>query len=94
MISEFTPPGIRVVALRSGYGIEAGRLYTVRGFVTNRHWRTREPDPHVLLDEIGHPAGMPPGRFGEIGFPRDAFRTPSLAGARARAGIRKEAVHA
>ncbi len=74
MISSFTPPGIRIVALRSGFGIEAGATYTVRGFVINRHWRTREPDPHVLLHEVA----MPRGTIGEIGFPRDGFRIPDL----------------
>lgn len=73
-ISAFTPPGVRVIALRSGYGIEAGETYTVRGFVVNRHWRTREPDPHVLLEEVA----IPRGRIGEIGFPRDGFRIPNL----------------
>lgn len=79
MISAFTPPGTRILAMRSGWGIEAGEAYTVRGFVINRHAKTREPDPHVLLVEIGHPVGFPSGKFGEIGFPRDAFRIPSLA---------------
>lgn len=74
MISAFTPPGIKVIALRSGYGIEAGALYTVRGFVINRHWRTREPDPHVLFHEIAQPRGC----IGEVGYPRDAFDIPSL----------------
>ena len=74
MISEFTPRGIKVVALRTGFEIVAGRLYTVRGMVINRHWRTREPDPHVLLEEIAQPLG----RFGEVGYPRDAFDIPSL----------------
>ena len=79
MISEFTPPGIKVVALRTGYGIEKGELYTVRGFVLNRHWKTREPDPHVLFDEIEHPIGHPHPVYGdEIGFPRDAFDIPSF----------------
>ncbi len=73
-ISEFTPPGIKVIALRSGYEIVAGRLYTVRAFVINRHWRTREPDPHVLFEEVGRPRG----RFGEIGYPRDAFDIPAI----------------
>lgn len=79
MISEFTPPGIKVVALRSGEPhlvpeIVAGRLYTVRGMVMNRHWKTREPDPHVLLEEVGRP----PGRLGEVGYPRDGFDIPAL----------------
>jgi len=74
MISEFTPPGIRVVALRTGFEIVAGRLYTVRGMIINRHWKTREPDPHVLFWEVSHPRG----RFGEIGYPRDGFDIPSL----------------
>lgn len=80
MISAFTPPGIRIVALRSGFGIDAGTLYTVRGFVVNRHWRTREPDPHVLLDEVS----MPRGKLGEIGFPRCAFDIPNLTPAEQR----------
>lgn len=74
MISAFTPPGIRIVALRSGFEIEAGQTYTVRGFVVNRHWRTREPDPHVLLDEVRRPMG----KRGEVGFPRDGFVIPDL----------------
>ncbi len=74
MISEFTPPGIKVVALRTGFEIVAGRLYTVRGFVINRHWRTREPDAHVLFEEVRHPNG----RRGEVGYPRCAFEIPSL----------------
>ena len=78
MISEFTPPGIQVVALRTGgegvREIVAGRLYTVRGFVINRHWKTREPDPHVLLEEVVRPRG----KFGEVGYPRDAFEIPAL----------------
>ena len=79
MISEFTPPGIKIVALRSGFGIEKGALYTVRGFVINRHWRTREPDPHVLLEEIHHPKGWPAPKQGDAsGFPRDGFDIPSL----------------
>lgn len=78
MISEFTPPGIQIVALRSGDDtvreIVAGRLYTVRGFVLNRHWKTREPDPHVLLEECQRPLGL----RGEVGYPRDAFEIPAL----------------
>lgn len=74
MISEFTPPGIKVIALRTGVEIIAGALYTVRGMVINRHWKTREPDPHVLFEEVGRPLG----RFGEVGYPRDAFEIPSL----------------
>lgn len=79
MISEFTPPGIKVIAVRSGQPhvapeIVAGRLYTVRGMVINRHWKTREPDPHVLLEEVGRPMG----RLGEIGYPRDGFDIPAL----------------
>lgn len=74
MISEFTPPGIKVIALRSGFEIVAGTLYTVRGFVINRHWKTREPDPHVLFEEVGRPLG----RRGEVGYPRDAFEIPAL----------------
>lgn len=78
MISEFTPPGVQVVALRSGRigvsEIVKGRLYTVRGMVMNRHWKTREPDPHVLFEEVGRRMG----RFGEIGYPRDAFEIPAL----------------
>ena len=78
MISQFTPPGIQVVALRSGLKgvreIVKGALYTVRGMVINRHWKTREPDPHVLFDEVGRSMG----RFGEIGYPRDAFDIPSM----------------
>ena len=73
-ISAFTPPGVAVVAVRAGCGIELGKLYTVRGFVLNRHWRTREPDPHVLFEEVA----MPMGEFGEVGFPRDGFEIPSL----------------
>lgn len=75
MISAFTPPGIKVAALRSGHGIVAGQMYTVRGFVINRHWRTREPDPHVLLTEYQHRRG----RISEIGLPRDAFTIPDFA---------------
>lgn len=78
MISEFTPPGIKVVCLRTGKvcpEIKVGALYTVRGFVINRHWRTREPDPHVLLVEVGRPDG----KFGEVGYPRDAFKIPFLS---------------
>ncbi|SCW77279.1 hypothetical protein SAMN02927924_02783 [Sphingobium faniae] len=78
MISAFTPVGTKIVALRSGHGVESGKQYTVRGFVVNRHFRTREPDPHVLLEEILHPVGWPAGRFGEIGFPRDVFNYPAL----------------
>ena len=78
MLSAFTPPGTRVVALKSGYGLQAGETYTVRGFIINRHWRTREPDPHVLLVEVPHPVGMPEGKISEIGFPRTAFRIPNL----------------
>lgn len=79
MISEFTPPGIKVIALRSGEAaiapeIVAGQLYTVRGMVLNRHWKTREPDPHVLLVEVGRP----PGSRGEVGYPRDGFDIPAL----------------
>ncbi len=74
MISEWTPPGIKVVALRTGFEIVAGRLYTVRGMVLNRHWKTREPDPHVLFEEVSHPRGS----LGEIGYPRDAFDIPAL----------------
>jgi len=77
VISSFTPPGMQIVAIKAGFGIERGSLYTVRGFVVNRHARTREPDPHVLLVEIAHPVGLAPGRYGEIGFPRDAFSYPS-----------------
>jgi hypothetical protein len=76
-ISEFTPPGIKVVAIRSGKvcpEIVAGRLYTVRGMVINRHWKTREPDAHVLFEE----ATRPLGKRGEVGYPRDAFEIPSL----------------
>lgn len=78
MISPFVPPGVLIEALRSGYGIVAGERYTVRGFVLNRHWRTREPDPHVLLTELLHPVGLPKGKRGEIGFPRDGFVIPDL----------------
>jgi hypothetical protein len=79
MISQFTPPGIQIVALRSGEPdvapeIVAGQLYTVRGMVLNRHWKTKEPDPHVLLEET-----VPRiGRHGEIGYPRDVFEIPAL----------------
>lgn len=83
-ISAFTPPGMQIVALKTGFGVEKGTLYTVRGFVINRHARTREPDPHVLLVELDHPVGHPRGRFGEIGFPRDAFAYPSLSSAPAK----------
>jgi hypothetical protein len=79
MISAFTPSGMQVVARKSGYGIAKGEVYTVRGFVVNRHARTREPDPHVLLVEIDHPVGHPRGKYGEIGFPRDAFDYPRTA---------------
>ena len=75
MISEWTPPGIKVIALRTGFNIVAGRLYTTRGMVINRHWKTREPDPHVLLEEVEF---LRPGQRGEIGYPRDAFDIPSL----------------
>lgn len=79
MISEFTPPGIQVIALKSGKDrapeIVKGQLYTVRGWVLNRHWRTREPDPHVLLEEVAAPRG----RRGERGYPREAFDIPSIA---------------
>ncbi len=79
MISEFTPPGIQVIALRGGKErgvgeIVKGQLYTVRGFVICRHWRTREPDPHVLLEEVARPRGQ----RGEVGYPRDAFEIPAL----------------
>ena len=78
MISEWTPPGIQVAALKDGGpGVEeirAGHLYTVRGFVINRHWKTREPDPHVLFEE----AVRPKGKRGEIGYPREAFEIPAL----------------
>lgn len=74
MISAFTPPGIKVVALKSGAEVVAGRTYTVRAFVINRHWKTREPDPHVLFEEVAHPSG----RRGEIGYPREAFDIPNL----------------
>ena len=74
MISAFTPPGVQVVALRTGYEVEAGATYMVRGFVVNRHWRTREPDPHVLLVEIARPRG----RIGEVGYPRCAFVIPNV----------------
>lgn len=75
MISAFTPPGVQTIALRTGYEVEAGATYTVRGFVVNRHWRTREPDPHVLLVELARPCG----RIGEVGYPRDAFVIPNTA---------------
>lgn len=65
-----------IVALRTGYGVETGKVYHVRGFVINRHWRTREPDAHVLLVEIEHPVGFPKGKYGPIGFPRDGFNYP------------------
>jgi hypothetical protein len=78
MISEYTPPGIQVVSLKNGGpGVEeirAGQLYTVRGFVINRHWKTREPDPHVLFDEVARPKG----KRGEIGYPREAFDIPAV----------------
>lgn len=74
MISEFTPPGIKVVAIRTGGNIVTGRLYTTRGMVLNRHWRTREPDAHVLLVETR----QPPGRFGEVGYPREGFELAAL----------------
>lgn len=77
MISEFTPPGVKVVALRNGIAcpeIVKGALYTVRGMIINRHWKTREPDPHVLFEEVGRPMG----RIGEVGYPRDAFDIPSM----------------
>jgi hypothetical protein len=74
MISEFTPSGIKVIALKTGFEIVRGQLYTVRGMVINRHWRTREPDPHVLFEEVGRPKG----RIGEVGYPRDAFDIPAL----------------
>lgn len=80
MISEHLPSGTQVVALRSGHGIEAGRVYTLRGFVLNRHWRTREPDPHALFWEIEFPRG----KRGPIGFPRDAFSLPVPAPERLR----------
>lgn len=74
MISTFTPPGIQVAALRTGFDIKAGNLYTVRGFVLNRHWRTGEPDYHVLFEEVVRPMG----RRGEVGYPRDAFIIPDI----------------
>ena len=40
----------------------------------NRHWRTREPDPHVLFAEVGRPLGT----RGEVGYPRDAFDIPAM----------------
>ena len=80
MISAFTPPGVQIVALRSGFEVEAGATYTVRGFVVNRHWRTREPDPHVLLVELARPRG----RIGEVGYPRDAFVIPDIVPAEGR----------
>ena len=83
MISAFTPAGMKIVALRTGYGITQGEIYTVRGFVLNRHARTRQPDLHVLIDEILHPVGWLKGRFGEIGFPRDVFDYPLLNDVRA-----------
>lgn len=73
VISSFTPAGMQVVAKRSGFNIVAGAIYTVRGFVLNRHWRTREPDHHVLLEEVT----FPDGRIGPIGFPRDVFDYPA-----------------
>jgi hypothetical protein len=80
MISEFTPPGIQVVANRDGGAVAPevvkGRLYTVRGFVINRHWRTREPDPHVLLQEV---AAAPGKNGGERGYPRHAFDIPTFS---------------
>ncbi|PHQ58831.1 MAG: hypothetical protein COC10_13795 [Sphingobium sp.] len=82
MISAFTPVGMAIVAKRSGYGIIAGAVYHVAGFVLNRHWRSRAADPHVLLAEIDHPLGWPRGRYGRIGFPRDAFDYPATAPAR------------
>lgn len=74
MISEFTPPGVKVVAIKSGFEIVAGRLYTVRGMIINRHWKTREPDAHVLFEEVSRPLG----KFGEVGYPRDPFEIPAL----------------
>lgn len=74
MISEFTPPGVKIIALRSGYGIEAGKTYTVRGMILNRHWRTREPDAHVLVDEA-----VPPSPYEGSGYPRCAFEIPSFS---------------
>ena len=76
MISRFTPPGCVIRALRGNgtLGVYAGRLYTVRGFVLNRHFRTKKADYHVLLAEVS----APPGRYGETGFPRDAFVIPDL----------------
>lgn len=84
MISSFTPVGMEIVALRTGFGIEAGEVYTVRGFVVNRNARTKKADPHVLVEEVLHPVGHPPGKYGEIGFPRDAFDYPSLLPAPAK----------
>lgn len=58
MISEFTPPEVKIVGLRTGGKIVAGRVYTTRGMVLNRHWKTREPDAHVLLHEVSAPRGQ------------------------------------
>ena len=90
MISEFTPPGIKVVAIKTGFEIVAGRLYTVRGMVINRHWKTREPDAHVLFEEARHRRG----RKGERGYPREAFDIPSFTAksAEKKAPIRRMAM--
>ena len=93
MISEFTPPGIKVIALRSDPRVPEigkGALYTVRGMVINRHWKTREPDPHVLFEEVGRPLGL----HGEVGYPRDAFDIPSFTAksAEKKAPIRRMAM--
>lgn len=77
MISQFTPPGIKIVALRSGGDrdeITAGAIYTTRGMVMNLHWKTREPDAHVLLEEVR--ADDRGG--GERGYPRDGFELATL----------------
>ena len=93
MISSFTPPGIKVVALRSGKvcpEIVAGQTYTVRGMVINRHWKTREPDAHVLFEEVSRPHG----KFGEVGYPREPFDIPSFTAksAEKKAPIRRMAM--
>lgn len=91
MISEFTPPGIKVAALRTGVvcpEIVAGRLYTVRGMIICRHWRTREPDAHVLFEEVGRPLG----KYGEVGYPREPFEIPSYCAPAHERGMAIEVV--
>lgn len=72
MISKFTPPGIKIVQVKS---LQVGRVWTTRGMVLCRHPITREIEAHVLLEE------MPPvyGKFGERGYPLDYFELADLS---------------